>query len=190
MQKIRPQVYKTIVVLLKNKKVNYAVLKNNELLKFEEIPMSIRTFRREYGKAYIVKSIYRERLNHDSICSQYAEVKENGLVLGLLLNYKKKMVTAIAKSALDEQRTIKLTGKFSMKSPLFQEIYDDVFSNFKKIFNEVKNYYVTETMNGSVRNISVVKNPNHKFSHPNTFSLKKDGKLTEFGKLWGWIKQI
>ena len=190
MLKIRPQVYKTFIVLLKNQKVNHAVLKNNELLQFEELPISIQSYKQKFGNAHLIKSIYKEHISKDSIYSQYAETKENNLIIGILVNHKKKTATAIAKSVQNENHEIKLIGKIPTDSELFNELFYKSFSNLKRIFQQVPNYYVTEKINNSVTNISVVKNPDCKFTHPNTFFLKKDGKITEFGKLWGCFKQI
>ena len=109
MIKVKPKVFKTVATVLKNDKVNYAVLENGKVRMFEEVPMSAREFRNKFGDASIVKSVYKGALDSRYLYAQYVETKVRNLRLGVLLNYQKKSITASAKSMDGEKPVMKLT---------------------------------------------------------------------------------
>lgn len=188
MIKVKPKVFKTVATVLKNDKVNYAVLENGKVRMFEEVPMSAREFRNKFGDASIVKSVYKGALDSRYLYAQYVETKVRNLKLGVLLNYQKKSITASAKSMDGEKPVMKLTTRFSMESPLFHEVKDDVFSKFQEIFMQVKNYYVAAFKNNKISDVYVVRNADDKIFHPSSLYLKKDGELTELGKIWRYFQ--
>lgn len=190
MIKTSPKVFKTIVTVLKNQKVNYAMFENKKLHTFEEIPISIQEFRSKFGNAHIIKSIYKDNFNSESLFSQYIETTENNLRMGFLINYKNKTAAAVVKSFKDNKESMRLSAKFSTETPLFVKIKDDVFLKFKQIFDEVPNYFVTAFKDNKAHDLFVVRNADAKVPHPSTFSLKKEGEMTELGKIWGYIKKL
>lgn len=187
---MKPKVFKTVATVLKNDKVNYAVLENGKVRMFEEVPMSAREFRNKFGDASIVKSVYKGALDSRYLYAQYVETKVRNLKLGVLLNYQKKSITASAKSMDGEKPVMKLTTRFSMDTPLFHEVKNDIFSKFQEIFMQVQNYYVAAFRDNQISDVYVVRNADCKIPRPKSFYLKKDGEVTELGKIWRYLQRL